>query len=110
MASRTLFDTLNEMEILLSYHGFVEQAAVIRRLRDTDDPFDFGEMSHSLAIWGGKGSVVDVMIPPGTGTENRRLNELIVELEDGLADLGLSTPRAAQVARTIEDWLNSHPW
>ncbi|RYG39585.1 hypothetical protein EON81_00345 [bacterium] len=80
---------------------------VISDLRLTEDPFDFGDKAQEMTIWGGTGSVIDLDLP--NRAENRRLNELIVELEDALADLNLSSPRMAQVARLIEDWLIAHP-
>lgn len=107
MGKRTLGTILDEMLVLLERHGAEDQALTVRRLRDVEDPFDFGEMAQSLEVWGGVGSVIDVNL--GSSRDNRRFNELIVDFEEALDQLGLSSPRSAQVARTIEDWLNTHP-
>ncbi|CAN5715702.1 hypothetical protein BH11ARM2_BH11ARM2_34540 [soil metagenome] len=103
MKGRPITEILMEMESLLPE----PHRAVITDLRITEDLFDFDEKAQSDAIWGGEGSIIAQ--EPGSENENRRFNELIVELEDALADLNLSTPRMAQVARLIEDWLIAHP-
>jgi hypothetical protein len=35
--------------------------------------------------------------------------ELLVELEDGMGAMGLSSPRARQIAQLMEDWLITYP-
>ncbi|RYG47887.1 hypothetical protein EON79_06105 [bacterium] len=103
MKGRTLTEILEELEGVLPE----PHRALIADLRATEDPFDFGDKAQSMEIWGGIGSVIDLDLPDPL--QDRRLNELIVELEDALADLNLSSPRMAQVARLIEDWLIAHP-
>lgn len=103
MKGRPIAEILAEMEALLPE----SHRTLIAELRATEDPFDFGDRAQSLDIWGGTGSLVDLTLPDTSN--DRRLNELIVELEDALADLNLSNPRMAQVARLIEDWLIAHP-
>jgi hypothetical protein len=103
----TLHETLTEMGSILSRHGHVAQAETLRQIANIEDSFRFADEAVSMEIWGGAGSVVDSEFQDKR--DNRRFNELVVELAHGLDDLGLGTPRTRWVAQTMEDWLIANP-
>jgi hypothetical protein len=98
---------LQRMEEVLRKHRETSHADLVARLAAEADPHRFAEEIGGLEIWGGQGALVDVTLP--NSSDDRELNELIVDLAEALDQLGLGNPRSRWVAQTIEDWLIAHP-
>jgi hypothetical protein len=77
--------------------------ALVRSIIETEDEADLNHWD----IWGGEGSVAD--FAPMEPEQNRQLMETLVELEDAMGTMRLSSPRARQTAQLMEDWLITHP-
>ncbi len=103
----SILQTLEEMESLLRSHDLKEFADNIRGIAAQDNPAVFAQEISSFAVWGGNGSIVDVTL--SDPIDERRFNELIVDLAEALDQLGIGTERSRWVAQIIEDWLIAHP-
>ena len=103
----SISNLLAEMETLLRRHDFADFADRLSVIGSTQNSIEFAAQVQSLDIWGGTGSIVDVTL--GDPFEERRFNELIVDLAEALDQLGIGTPRSRWVGQTIEDWLIAHP-
>jgi hypothetical protein len=103
----SILNTLGEMERMLRSHGFPELGGRVARLAAEEDATVFAAQICSMEVWGGAGSIVDVTL--NDLNDDRRFNELIVDLAEALDQLGLGTPRTRWVGQTIEDWLIANP-
>jgi hypothetical protein len=102
-----MLNTLEEMERILRSHDRHELGDLLARIAAEDNSDIFQQEVTSLRVWGGKGSIVDATLKEPS--DERRFNELIVDLAEALDQLGIGTFRSRWVGRIIEDWLISHP-
>ena len=102
MIHRSFAAILTGVADLLDVHEGPHRAFVREHIY-TEDP----AVLNAWEIWGGEGSVSD--FTPADPVGNRALMELLVELEDAMGAMGLSQPRARQIAQLMEDWLITYP-
>jgi hypothetical protein len=102
MIHRSFAAILSSIADLLDSHEGPHRAFVREHIYTVDEA-----VLNAWEIWGGEGSVSD--FSPTDPAVNRALMELLVELEDGMGAMGLSSPRARQIAQLMEDWLITYP-
>jgi len=102
MIHRSFAAILTGIADLLDVHEGPHRAFVRAHLYTEDEA-----VLNAWELWGGEGSVSD--FTPADPAANRALMELLVELEDAMGAMGLSQPRARQIAQLMEDWLITYP-
>jgi hypothetical protein len=103
----SILNTLQEMETTLRSNGFEDFGNRISEIAAEENSVVFAAQIASLDVWGGNGSIVDVTL--SSLVDERRFNELIVDLAEALDQIGIGNPRTRWVGQTIEDWLIANP-
>ena len=99
-----ILDTLKEMEALLSKHGWWQSQTMNKLLDYAENrrSDDFVELLISNSVWGGSGSVVDVVL--GNKDDISRFDELVLKLAEWMEATGIRAPRAVNLRKTLELW------